>query len=141
MSLAGLAALAWWEGTLHYGTPDARWSISTVIAVVVGATVVFGVHRQRLPSRTWLATAVRTVRRRPMRSPLYAAGIAVWVVLLTAFVAWDLFSFLSQSHDLPTMSYLIGRVTRSSLGRSAVFLAWLGIGSYLALGWRRPRER
>lgn len=141
MGLAGLAALVWWEGTLHYGTADARFSISAVIAVVVAATVVFGVRRQHLPSRTWLATAAHTVMRRPYRSRLYAAGIVVWVLLLTTVAAWDLFSFLSQSHDLPTLSYLIGRVTRYVPGRSAVFLTWLAVGSYLAFGWRRPKER
>lgn len=140
LSVAGLSVFVWWEGALRYGSSDSRWSVSAVIAVVVSAAVLIGVDRQRLPSRRWLASVTPTTVRHERRSPTYSAGVAAWIVLLTMIFAWDLVSFLSQSHDLPTMSYLIGRITRDHLGRSALFLVWLATGSYLAFGWRRARD-
>jgi hypothetical protein len=63
-------------------------------------------------------------------------AVVLWAALVAATVGWDLVSFVFQSHDLPTLSYFIGQVTRYRIGRGVVFAVWLSLGGYLAAGWR-----
>jgi len=67
--------------------------------------------------------------------------VVVWVLLVLAVIGWDLNSFAHQAHDLPTLSYLIGRVTRWRWGRGTFFAAWLALGVGLAAGRRRWSDR
>jgi hypothetical protein len=60
-----------------------------------------------------------------------------------AVVGWDLNSFAHQAHDLPTLSYYTGRITRFAWGRALVFAAWLAAGVGIAVGYlveRVPRR-
>jgi hypothetical protein len=107
--------------------------VGTTIAGVALATLVVGRGRQRTTTVAWLADAGRAAvgwRERPG----YAAGIAVWAALLLATVGWDLNSFAHQAHDLPTLSYFTGRVTRFAWGRALLFAAWLAAGVGIAAG-------
>ena len=63
-------------------------------------------------------------------------GLAVWGVLLLAFVGWELRElFASPRHDYPTVSSIGNRVLNSSRIVIAVaFAAWV------ALGWRIVRR-
>lgn len=58
--------------------------------------------------------------------------------LALATIGWDLNSFLHELHSLPTLSRLVGDVTRHRWGRGLTFGAWVALGAYLAAGWRRP---
>jgi hypothetical protein len=111
----------------------------TVVAVVALA-VVAGSGRQVDRTGPWLAGARRAVAGW-RRTPRFAAGVAVWTLLILAVVGWDLTSFVRQSHDLPTLSDLFGRVTRYHWGRALVFGAWLVAGLALALACRAPERR
>jgi hypothetical protein len=138
--LAALVTLSLWEGTLSRQSAAAHWSVTLVAIVTVAAALIAGRGRQRTGSGAWLTGAVRAIGRW-RRTPLFAAGIAVWVLLVLTVIGWDLNSFVHQAHDLPTLSYYFGRVTRWWWGRALVFAAWLAVGGYLAVGWRRGQGR
>jgi hypothetical protein len=106
-----------------------------VLAAVVGAVVV-GRGRQRRTTGAWLVQDARAIRAWRSRPAALVLSVAVWVALVGATVGWDLTSFMAQSHSLPTLSYVIGRVTRYPAGRGAAFVLWLGLGVYIAAGWR-----
>ncbi|MGO9456031.1 MAG: hypothetical protein ACLP62_03135 [Acidimicrobiales bacterium] len=107
--------------------------MGVTIVVVALATLIAGRGRQRATTGAWLTDAGRAVVGWRAR-PGYAAGVAVWAVLLVAVVGWDLNSFAHQAHDLPTLSYLVGRVTRFTWGRALVYAAWLAAGAGIAVG-------
>lgn len=138
---AGGAVLAGYQGGWLRSSPDAHDSVLAVIGAMALLALVAGRRAQRAPSAQWLAGAGRAVRswRTVPRGQLL--GVAGWALLLGAFVGWDLLSFARQAHDLPTLSYMIGRLTRFRWGRAAVFFAWLLVGGYLATGGRRPEGR
>jgi hypothetical protein len=136
------AVLAVWEGGQRRDTAAAHWSVATVIVLGLVAAVVAGRRRQREPSTAWLTAVAGGVRsvvgpKGWRRRPGYVAGVLAWVLLIAAVAGWDLNSFAHQAHDLPTLSYFIGKVTHYRWGRSAVFAGWLAVGSYVAVGWRR----
>lgn len=140
LAVATLAALAVWEGGHPQQTPAAHWSVALTIVAAVAVAVAAGRGRQHTPSRRWLASSARAAagwRRAPQR----AAGAAVWVLLVLAVIGWDMNSFVHQAHDLPTLSYLFGRVTRFRWGRALVFAAWLAAGAGLVAGCLVPRGR
>ncbi|MGC9155525.1 MAG: hypothetical protein ACP5HZ_07740 [Ferrimicrobium sp.] len=60
----------------------------------------------------------------------------VWVILVMAVAGWDFRSFLLEIPSLPTLSYLIGRVSRFATGRSLLVAAWLALGAFFVLGNR-----
>ena len=96
-----------------------------------------------------------SVRRHWWARPAATVAARVWVALvLAAVVGWDLNSFVHQSHDLPTLSSIIGHVTASRAGRAAAGRpvagprrrAWRSDGggrpmSVGAVGLGRPRGR
>lgn len=137
MPLAGLSA---WEGLQARQSAAAHWSVGLSIAAVVVLAVVMGRGHQVERSRAWVSGAARTVAGW-RRTPRYAAGVTVWVVLIAGVVAWDLTSFARQSHDLPTLSYQFGRITRWHWGRALVFAGWLAAGLGVAGACLVPRHR
>lgn len=144
VAVLGVAALGLcaWEGTIVQSSSTAHWSVLAVIAVALLATALAGRSRQRETSAEWLRHGATTLRGdvtgAGRRSPAMVAGTAVWVVLVAAAIGWDLNSFVHQAHDLPTMSRLVGDVTRHEWGRAIMFAAWLALGAYLVAGGRRP---
>lgn len=141
MGLAALALSAW-EGTIVQSSSTAHWSVLAVIAVTIGAAAVGGRGRQRERSGRWLRSGVGTVSGdltgRHRRPAVQIASTVVWAALIAATIGWDLYSFTHQHSYLPTLSRVVGTVTRHEWGRALVFSAWLALGAYLALGWRRP---
>jgi hypothetical protein len=135
-----LAALSAWEGTLWRQSAAAHWSVGLSIAAVVVLAVVLGRGRQAEGSGAWLSGAARAVAGW-RRTPSLTTGVAVWAVLIAAVVGWDLTSFVHQSHELPTLSYQFGRVTRWHWGRALVFAAWLAAGLGIAGTCLVPRHR
>lgn len=135
-----LAALSVWEGMQWRQSSAAHWSVALTIVAVVVVALVLGRGRQAERSGTWCSAGARAVAgwRRTLR---LSASVAVWTLLLAAIVAWDLTSFVHQSHDLPTLSYEIGRVTRWHWGRALVFALWLAAGVGLAAACLVPRRR
>ncbi len=107
--------------------------MGATLAGVALATLVAGRGRQRATTGAWLTNAGRAAVGWRAR-PGYAAGVAVWAVLLVAAVGWDLNSFAHQAHDLPTLSYLVGRVTSFTWGRALVYAAWVAAGVGIATG-------
>lgn len=135
--LAGLSA---WEGLQWRQSAAAHWSVGAAVAGVVGLAAVAGRGRQREGGVAWARHAARAVAGW-RRTPRTAGAVALWVLLISAVVAWDLASFARQAHDLPTLSYFFGRVTRWHWGRSLVFAAWLAAGVAVALaGLVTPRR-
>lgn len=139
LALAALA-LAGWQGTIDQRSTTAHVSVLAVIAVALVTATVAGRGRQRATSADWVRHGADTMwgdltgaNRRP---PALVAGTFVWVVLVAATIGWDLNSFVHQAHDLPTLSRVVGDVTRHQWGRALVFAAWLGLGAYLSVGGR-----
>jgi len=139
VAVIGLAALTWWEGSQRVQTSPAQVSVAVPIAVIVLGGLILGAGRQRQASRAWLAQDVRTVSHGESWTWPFAAGVIIWILLLGAVFGWDVYSFLRQSPALPTLSYLIGRITRFHLGRSGLYLVWLAVGLWLALAQRQRR--
>ena len=139
VTVIGLAALTWWEGAQRAQTTSARVSVAASIAAIAVSGLILGAGRQRQRSGAWLAQNVRTVADRESWTWVGTASVMVWILLLAAILGWDLASFLRRSPELPTLSYLAGRVTRFHVGRSGLYLAWLVVGLWLAWAHRRRR--
>jgi hypothetical protein len=139
LAVVGLVALSWWQGSQRAQTALAQASVAGSIAAIVLSAVILGAGRQRQRSRAWLTQNVRTVSHRQTWIWPDTASVIVWILLLAAVLGWDLASFLRQSPELPTLSYLTGRMTRFHVGRSGLYLAWLLAGLWLALAQRRRR--
>lgn len=136
---AALVGFAWWEGGEPWPSLGARASVLPVICAAFVLAVAAGRHRQQQSTALWARSAVRAVAGW-RRHTAYAAGVVVWTALILAFMGWDANSFAHQTHDLPTLSYLFGRVTRFWWGRSLVFLGWVLLGCWLATGRRVTRR-
>jgi hypothetical protein len=132
------AALSAWQSGLSRDSSAAHWSTALLIVAAFATAPILGRGRQRQPSGSWLASAAHAVRSWRTQSTPAAISVIVWSVLITATVSWDMVSFISQQHALPTLSYFIGHVTRYATGRGALFALWLAIGAYLVAGWRTP---
>jgi hypothetical protein len=138
VATGGFAA---WEGFQTRTSAPGLTSVAASIAVVLVVAVVAGRARQRRRSGDWLSASVAAVRAGPRARGVYGAAIAVWVLLISSLIIWDLVSFLVQSHTLPTFSYFVGTITRHEAGRAFVFWGWLLLGLALAIGWLASRTR
>lgn len=134
-------ALAAWEGTIGQGSATAHVSVLAVIALAIVTATLAGRGRQQATSADWVRRGagamwgdVTGTSRRP-RTRVF--GTLAWIVLVAATIGWDLTSFVHQAHDLPTLSRVVGDVTRHEWGRALVFAAWLALGAYLSVGGRR----
>jgi hypothetical protein len=136
--VAAAAACSWWEGGLGQDSPAAHAGVLVAVGLVLAAAVVLGAGRQATTAGAWVRGPLH-VRRHLADTPAATAAVVVWIVLVLAVIGWDLNSFAHQSHDLPTLSSIIGHVTSSRGGRAATVAAWLALGTALALGWRRSR--
>jgi hypothetical protein len=134
-------ALSAWQAELSRDSSDAHWCVALLIVAGFGAALVLGRGRQNQTTRRWVARNVHLVRTWRTRPRSAVVSGLVWAVLIGAVVAWDLVSFVFQSHDLPTLSYFIGHVTRDAVGRGLLFAAWLGVGAYLASARRAERPQ
>jgi hypothetical protein len=145
MAYAALAALilalSAWQAELSRHSSDAHWSVALLIVAGFGAALVLGRGRQEQTTRRWVAQNVHLVRTWPTRPRSAVVSAVAWAVLIGGVVAWDLVSFVVQSHDLPTLSYFIGHVTRYAAGRGLLFAVWLGVGAYLVSARRTERPQ
>jgi hypothetical protein len=121
--------------------PGARWIVAVLIGAAFGAAAVLGDDRQRQTGVAWLSDNARWVRQWRGHPRAQLVAVVVWTVLIITAVGWDLVSFVVQAHAYPTLSYYIGRETRSPAGRGLCFALWLGLGGYLAAGWRAGARR
>ena len=136
--VAAGAAFSWWEGGLHQYSTAAHWSIAVVIALVLSSAVAFGWGRQAATAGAWVRGPL-PVRRHLAERRRDTVAVVIWVVLVLAVVGWDLTSFVHQSHNLPTLSSIVGHVTWTRAGRAVTVAVWLVLGAALAVGWRRRR--
>lgn len=134
-ALAGLA-LATWESGQSRSSQGAHWSVALLVVVALATALALGRHRQYETSPTWLTHIPHSIRHWRTQPPPAVIATVVWTVLIAAVIGWDVVSFIYQAHDLPTLSYFIGHVTRYRVGRGACFALWLALGAYLAAGWR-----
>ncbi|MHB8262435.1 MAG: hypothetical protein ACYDGY_01615 [Acidimicrobiales bacterium] len=129
-----ILVFAAWEGGKPYTTASAHISIALAIAAVVLAALYGGRNLQEVKSFTWLKATGGSIRRYLSHPGMQGTGVLVWLIFFMAYFGWDLNSFLHEQHDLPTLSYLIGRVTRYYIGRFLFVTGWLLVGWYLAFG-------
>jgi hypothetical protein len=128
------AAFAAWQGRQTYDSVAAHSSVAATIALILTLATAAGRGRQHRRSRDWLLASMTAARAGPGTWGAYEAGVLVWVILVGACVVWDLVSFLAQSHQLPTLSYFVGKVTHHEVGRALAFWGWLILGVALAIG-------
>jgi hypothetical protein len=129
-------ALSSWEARLTRDSPGAHWSVALLGVGAFVAMIVLGWHRQRQTTGAWLSQTVEIEWRWRAQPRATAVSVLMWSVLIVTVIGWDLFSFVVQSSSFPTLSILIGHVTRYQSGRGLVFALWLVAGSYLVAGWR-----
>ncbi len=135
LALGGACACL--AGVLRRDAPPVRPLLSCCVVATLAACVVAGRERQRSRSAAWLVSSARAART-PLRHGTVGWGVLAWVALVLTAVASDLvFVLVVKSPDAPTLSRLIGAVTARPAGRALLFAAWLGAGSWIALGWRR----
>ncbi len=136
--------MSWWEGGFRFSSYEAHWSVPVIGGVVLVASL-GTVRLWRGPSRQrslgWLRSTGASVAGWPGRPSLYGAGVLVWLALFASVVGWDLHSFLEEVHELPTLSYLLGRVTRFHAGRAALVAGWMAAGWYIVTARRGRRAR
>ncbi len=137
-ALVLLVGVSLWEGAQSRQSVAARASVALAVVGMLAAAVVLGRGRQRRSSGAWVVASARALRDGPAAR---TAGVLVWAGLAAAVVAWDLYSFVSQAHDLPTLSRLFGTISSHRVGRGALFAAWLALGVLLATAARRGRGR
>lgn len=140
VGVSAVAAFAVWEGLQPRHSDASFASVAITAGAVVLTALVAGRGRQAARSTSWARAALVSLRHARTR-PVYALGVVVWIVVIGAAIGWDLTSFVAQSHDLPTFSYLAGRITRWHWGRATVFALWLALGLVLAFGWLRRGPR
>lgn len=133
--LIGLS-FAWWEGYWRWPSRAAHISIFAAIVCMFALALAAGRHRQSMSSANWLLRVWTGVRHPSTKSPVEIAGVLIWVVLVLAVAGWDFHSFLLEEHSLPTLSYLIGRISRFTLGRSVLVAIWLALGGLFVLANR-----
>jgi hypothetical protein len=127
---------ACWEGYLRWPSKAAHISILTAIVVMFALALVAGRYRQPMSTAAWLSRIGAAIRQPSTRSPVAIVGALIWLMLVLAVAGWDLHSFLLEQHSLPTLSYLIGRVSRFALGRSVLVATWLALGGFFVLANR-----
>lgn len=130
-ALAALVAVSVWEGHLGRDSPGAHASVLVVAAAAALAAGWAGRGYQRRRSGPWLGATVRPWRR---HDAVFAAGACAWGALFAAVVAWDLTCFVRQAHSTPTLSWVVGHLTRYWPGRALVFAVWVVAGAWLAVG-------
>ena len=112
---------------------------------VAGAVVLVGYTAlvASVRSFTWPALALTAIagvavlvltprRTPPERSLRPERGIALWVALAAAVIAWELVAyFQSPRDDYPTLSSLLDAVEAHRPLRGALFLGWIALGREL----------
>ena len=136
--VAAAAAFCWWEGGLRQSSTAAQLGVLATIALALVTAVVAGAGRQATTAGAWIQGPLR-VRRHFGETPHATVAVVIWIALVASVIGWDLNSFVHQSHDLPTLSSIVGHVTSSRPGRSVVVALWLTLGAALTVGWRRSR--
>jgi hypothetical protein len=119
----------------------AHRSVELVGAGALVAMFVLGWRHQRRTSRTWAARTVRLTwgwRDQPREIRI---SVLVWCAVVAGVVGWDLFSFLVQSASFPTLSTLVGHITRFPVGRGILFALWLVVGVCAVAGSRAGSRR
>jgi hypothetical protein len=138
---AGVVAISIWQAHLSRNAAAAHWCVALLVLTAIGAAVVLGRGRQHDTTRRWVAGNLHFLRTWRAQSRPAVVSALVWTVLIVGVVAWDLVSFVFQSHALPTLSYFIGHVTRYPLGRGLLFATWLVVGAYLVSARRTERPQ
>ncbi len=132
----GLIAVGFslWEGGQPFTTTAAHISIALAIVAIVITALVIGLKHQEATSMDWLRSTIRSIGRFAGRPNLQGWGVIIWLLLFLAVFGWDLNSFLRQQADLPTLSRIIGNLTKHYAGRTVLVTAWLAGGLYLVFG-------
>jgi RsiW-degrading membrane proteinase PrsW (M82 family) len=137
-ALVGIAgiALSVFQAGLSRDSPGAHWSVALLGIAAVALTVLLGRHRQRRTSRGWAGPMVQVGWRWRARPRAMSVSVLVWTVLIVGVIGWDLVSFIAQSSSFPTLSTLVGHITRYRVGRGLVFAFWFALGCFLVAGYR-----
>jgi hypothetical protein len=126
--------------TWQAGLPRSSWGAHRSVALIGGtalvAVIALGRGRQRQTTRTWASGAMAGLWRWRRQPKATVVSVLVWCTLVIGVIGWDLSSFVLQSPSFPTLSTLVGHITRHPLGRGLLFAGWLVVGAYLVAGWR-----
>ncbi len=129
-----------WEGGQPFTTTAAHISIALVIATIAIVAIANGLHHQEVKSIDWMRSTGKAIRNFIRRPSLQGVGVTIWLLLFLAAFGWDLNSFLRQQADLPTLSRIVGNVTKHYAGRVILVAAWLAGGWYLVAGQLTERN-
>jgi type IV secretory pathway TrbD component len=140
LSVAAIALSAW-QGGLSRDSLGAHRSVALLGIAALVAMVVLGWGRQRQGTRMWAMATVHLIRKWRSQPKANVVSILVWSVLIVGVIGWDLLSFALQSPSFPTLSTLVGHVSRYPVGRGLLFAGWLAVGWYVAAGCRAGSRR
>lgn len=119
----------------------ARRSVALLGIAALVVMIVLGWGRQRESTRTWAMATFRLIRKWRSQPKASVVSIVVWSVLIVGVIGWDLLSFALQSPSFPTLSTLVGHVSRYPVGRGLLFAAWLAVGWCVVAGCRAGSRR
>jgi hypothetical protein len=142
LCISGTAiALSAWQGGVSRDSLGAHRCVALLGIAAVVVMIVLGWGRQRQGTRTWAVTTARLILKWRSRPKASVVSILVWSVLIVGVVGWDLLSFAVQSPSFPTLSTLVGQVSRYPVGRGLLFAAWLAVGTCVVVGYRAGSRR
>jgi hypothetical protein len=130
-----------WQSGLSRDSTQAHWGVTAAITFAAVAAGVMGHRRQQVASVAWLRNELPGRHHWYRWSTPERVSVLVWSALIVAIAGWDLYSFIAQSHGLPTLSYYFGRITRFQVGRGLAVALWLIVGAYLCAGGRTRVEQ
>jgi hypothetical protein len=139
--VTGVIAVSAWQAQLSRDSAGAHWAVALVVLGAVVSTIILGRRRQSQTTAAWIAGNIRAVRSWRSQPIGAVISVIVWAVVIGGIIGWDVVSFIYQSHNLPTLSYFIGHVTRYRVGRGIFFALWLVVGAFLVSGCRTETPR
>jgi hypothetical protein len=126
--VAGVVVYAWIAAALRPFTEPEN-------LVVAAPIVAVGVMTARPIRSDPMATAARA-------SAGWRRAALLWLAVVLVLATWELLALFSSPRDEhPTLSYLADRIMSTHVGRTVVFLVWLGLGAALAVRPWRPVRR
>ena len=142
LCISGAAiALSTWQAGLSRDSLGAHRCVALLGLAAVAVMIVLGRGRQRQGARTWARTTARLIWKWRSQPKASVVSMLLWSVLTMGVIGWDLLSFAVQSPSFPTLSTLVGHLSRYPVGRGSLFAAWLAVGTCVVAAYRTGSRR